>query len=221
MTECLLTTDTQTHDRPFPLRMARYAIQQGSEPTSALASQLVILRAMGHTMLTMEDLKRDWTHSNYVIMPIGSLNLAGALTLDAVLHQYGVETERYNLFNPHDTNDELQEPLAWLVERVERQRGVVVQVETQELPTLAELYGDAESWPDAACALLILGVMRNDAGIVHSYLVIDPLLGEHIRMRGPIAVPAEEFETAWYARGCMAIATLEAARRPKPNIQPA
>lgn len=219
MNERLLSTDTQTHDRPFPLRMARYAIQQGSEPTSALASQLIILRAMGHTTLTMEDLKRDWTNSNYVIMPIGSLNLAGALTLDAVLRQYGVETESYNLFAQRNENDTLQEPLTWLVERVELQRGVVVQVETEELPTLAELYGDAESWPDAACALVILGMIRDVSGVIQSYLVIDPLLGEHIRTRGPISVPAAEFESAWYARGCIAVATLEPARRSKTTIQ--
>jgi hypothetical protein len=201
--------------------MARYAIQQGSEPTSALASQLIILRAMGHTSLTMEDLKRDWTNSNYVMMPIGNLNLAGALTLDAVLHQYAVETELYNLFTQRDAVGSMQTPIDWLTERVENQRGVVVQVETEELPTLAELYGDAESWPDAACALVILGMLRNAEGIVQSYLVIDPLLGEYIRTRGPIAVPAAEFESAWYARGCMAVATLEAARRSKTHIHPA
>jgi hypothetical protein len=212
MSERLLSTDTQTHDRPFPLRMARYAIQQGSEPTSALATQLIILRAMGRTMLTMEDLKRDWTDSHYVHMPIGSFNLAGALGLDGVLRKYGIATEVYTRFSHTATLS----PLAWLLERVENQRGVVVAVETDELPTLAALYGDADAWPDAACALLIIGVQRDPLGTIQTYLVIDPLLGEHIRTHGPIALPAAEFEAAWFCRGCAAVATLDAACRPKP-----
>jgi hypothetical protein len=222
MTNTLLSSDTQTSDRPFPLRMARYAVQQGREPTSALASQLVILRAMGKTSQSLEELKGDWMALDYLHQPIGNLTLGGTLGLDAVLRKYGVETESYNHFAdlgleaPH-TPDALE----WLVQRVEAQRGVIVQVETDELPTLAALYGDSDHWPDAGCALLVIGVMRDyRSGAVLSYLVIDPLLGAHIRNHGPITIPAPEFEAAWQYRGCAAVATIDPARRSAAKAVP-
>lgn len=217
MTNSSFSSDTQSHDRPFPLRMARYAVQQGREPTSALASQLVILRAMGRTNMTLEDLRGNWGAIDYLHLRIGQLTLAGALCLDSVLRKYGVQAETHGLLAELGLESGPRiNHVEWLMERVEDQRGVVVLVETDELPTLAALYGDADYWPDAACALLVIGIMR-DARTrqVLSYLVIDPALGEYIRSHGPIAIPAMEFEAAWHYRGCEAVATLEAARRPR------
>jgi uncharacterized protein YukE len=171
--------------------MKQFAIRQKGL-TCYLTAQLMILHALGHTDVTLDDLTREWWKYSY-------LPGIGSLSLSAVLHQFGVKTEDL----PWSPFRSEKKAVDWLSDRLDNHQGVLISVEADILWESAfpgSGYRD-NGWPSEGHGIVVTGMVRDENGNIDHYTILDPASGTSYE------VDPQALHRAWDARGHYGTAT--------------